>query len=90
LKQFNYSIDLQKYYSLVDINPDVIFHIEKLEEDSYIINKLVIYFFKNKYYKNYYLLDNYLIHIKNFYIATYKTKLPIEIKKNIYSYLYSI
>ena len=89
LKQFNYPINLQKYYSLVDINPDVILNIEQLE-DSYIINKLVIYFFKNKYYKNYYLLDDYFIHIKNFSIATYKSKLPIEIKKNIYSYLYSI
>lgn len=89
LKQFNYAMDLQKYYSLVDINPDVIFYIEKLE-DSYLKNKLVIYFFRNKYYKNYNRLDNYFINIKNFYIASYKTKLPIEIKKNIYSYLYSI
>lgn len=86
----NYNITLEMYQNILDINHNIINFIE----DENTKNKLIIYYYKNNYFLHgisEYHQDKDLIDIKNFHIATYKKKdIPIEIKKNIYSYLYNI
>lgn len=89
LKKEKYVLDLEKMKKIVDINYNVIIFIK----DENIKNKLVIYYYQNGYftYNDLEYKNSDLIDIKNFHLATYKKNiLPLEIKKNIYSYLYNI
>jgi len=81
---YNYNISLNNYKYILDINHDIMNYVE----NENIRNKLIIYYYQNNYFTE---KDDYLSDIKNLHITLYKKKnIPIEIKKNIYSYLYNI
>lgn len=84
-----YNICLEKYKKILDINYTVI----HLIQDENIRNKLILYYYQNNYfiYNEQEIFNNEFIDIKNFHVAIFKKNIfPIEIKKNIYSYLYNI
>lgn len=84
--KFKYDITLNMYKELCDINTMIINFIE----DENIRNKIIIYCYKNNYNRIDNNLKNELLDIKRFHLIFYKKNISKELKKNIYSYLYSI